>query len=61
MKPFQEGEMGWGLKTAEFVAKGTLVIEYLGDVINDEEMRVYKIYLYFIIIMFVFKNNRINF
>ena len=36
--------MGWGLKTAEFVAKGTLVIEYLGDVINDEEMRVYKIY-----------------
>lgn len=31
--------MGWGLKAAEFVPKSTLVIEYLGEVINDEEMQ----------------------
>ena len=54
MKPFQEGEMGWGLKTAEFVAKGTLVIEYLGDVINDEEMRVYKIYTSILLLLCFF-------
>ena len=36
---FQEYGMGWGLKTLEPVAAGTLVIEYLGEVINTEEMQ----------------------
>lgn len=40
VQPFQEGEMGWGLKSVDFVQKGTLVIEYLGEVINEEEMQV---------------------
>ena len=39
VKPFQEGEMGWGLKTVDLVQKGTLVIEYLGEVIDENEMR----------------------
>ena len=40
VQPFQEGEMGWGLKSVDFVQRGTLVIEYLGEVINEEEMQV---------------------
>ena len=32
--------MGWGLKTLEFVAKGRLVIEYIGEVIAEREMQV---------------------
>jgi hypothetical protein len=40
VQPFQEGEMGWGLKSIDFVQKGALVIEYLGEVINEEEMQV---------------------
>ena len=36
---FVEGEMGWGLKAAESLPKGSLVIEYLGEVINDDEMQ----------------------
>ena len=38
VKPFIEGNMGWGLKTVDSVKKGTLVIEYLGEVIDEEEM-----------------------
>lgn len=35
---FKEGEMGFGLKTLEPVRKGQLVIEYVGEIIGEEEM-----------------------
>jgi len=40
VKAIQEGGMGWGLKAVAFVPVGSLVIEYLGEVINEEEMQV---------------------
>jgi hypothetical protein len=36
----QEGEMGWGLRALEDVPEGTLVIEYIGEVISETQMRV---------------------
>lgn len=36
VQPFMEFERGWGLKVIEPVAKGQLVIEYIGEVINQE-------------------------
>ena len=42
--------MGWGLRTLEAVPEGTLVIEYIGEVLNQEQMEVSSIlngkYLY---------------
>lgn len=35
---FREGLMGWGLKTKQIVDKGDLVIEYMGEVIDETEM-----------------------
>jgi hypothetical protein len=35
---FQEPHMGLGLRSLEFVPKGTLVIEYIGEIINEKEM-----------------------
>jgi hypothetical protein len=32
--------MGWGLKVKEDVAAGTLVIEYVGEIITEAQMRV---------------------
>jgi SET domain-containing protein len=36
----QEGSMGWGLRALEDVPRGTLVIEYVGEVISETQMRV---------------------
>lgn len=38
VQPFQEYGMGWGLKAKEFVSAGTLVIEYIGEVITEAQM-----------------------
>jgi hypothetical protein len=38
-KIFKEGNMGLGLKSLEFVPKGRLVIEYMGEIIDEEEMQ----------------------
>ena len=35
---FREPNMGWGLKAKEFVASGTLVIEYVGEIIDYAEV-----------------------
>ena len=35
---FREPNMGWGLKTKDFVASGTLVIEYVGEIIDFAEV-----------------------
>lgn len=35
---FREGSMGLGLKSANYVSKGTLVIEYIGEVMDEIEM-----------------------
>lgn len=40
----KEHKMGWGLKTLEFVARGRLVIEYIGEVIDEQEMQVSPVY-----------------
>jgi len=40
VQPFQEPDRGWGLRSVEAVTKGTLVIEYIGEVINHEQMSV---------------------
>jgi hypothetical protein len=32
--------MGWGGKTIQAISKGSLVIEYLGEVIDTNEMEV---------------------
>ena len=34
---FQEFEMGWGLRAKEFIPRGNLVIEYIGEVIDGPE------------------------
>jgi hypothetical protein len=39
MKPVQEPGMGWGCRAMENVRRGTLVIEYVGEVIDMHEMR----------------------
>jgi hypothetical protein len=41
-KPKREGGKGWGLVTAEAVPKGKVVVEYVGEVINeaDKEQRL---------------------
>jgi SET domain-containing protein len=36
---FQEWAMGWGLRAKEFIPEGTLVIEYLGEVIDEQQMQ----------------------
>jgi hypothetical protein len=38
-KVFREGDMGLGLKAVEGIAAGRLVIEYLGEIIDDDEMQ----------------------
>eukprot|EP01039_Chlorochromonas_danica_P001110 gene1110-1213_t len=35
---FQEGSMGWGLRAAEHIRPGQLVIEYVGEIIDENEM-----------------------
>ncbi len=35
---FKEEEMGWGLRAAEDIEEGSLIIEYVGEVINRKEM-----------------------
>jgi SET domain-containing protein len=35
----QEGSMGWGLRALEDVSQGSLVIEYVGEVISLEQMK----------------------
>ena len=37
---FKEYGCGWGLKTLEYVKKGQLVFEYVGEVIDDDELTV---------------------
>lgn len=32
--------MGWGLKTAAPVSRGDLVIEYIGEVLNESQIQV---------------------
>jgi hypothetical protein len=39
VKVFKEGDMGWGLRTVQAVSKGQLVIEYVGEIIDDDEMQ----------------------
>jgi hypothetical protein len=39
MQAFQEGGMGWGCRALQDVNKGTLVIEYIGEVIDLQEMQ----------------------
>ena len=39
MQPIQEEGMGWGCKVCQDVSKGALVIEYIGEVIDIEEMQ----------------------
>jgi len=36
---FPEFEMGWGLKAGEFIKDDSLVIEYIGEVIDRDEMK----------------------
>ena len=38
VQPFQENGMGWGLKAKEDVPAGTLVIEYIGEIITEAQM-----------------------
>lgn len=40
MEPFLESGMGWGLRAVDAVERGALVIEYIGEVIDVEEMQV---------------------
>ena len=35
---FREHAMGWGLRALEFISSGSLVIEYIGEVIDEAEM-----------------------
>lgn len=37
--PFNTGDRGWGLKADEDIKKGTFVIEYVGELIDDEELQ----------------------
>ena len=34
--------MGWGLRTAEPVSRGSLVIEYIGEVVDESQMQVHR-------------------
>lgn len=36
-KPFNTGSRGWGLKTLDNIKKGQFVIEYVGELISEEE------------------------
>ena len=36
-KPFNTVQRGWGLRTEEDIKKGMFVIEYVGEIIDDEE------------------------
>lgn len=36
-KPFNTGSRGWGLKAQEDIKKGTFVIEYVGEIIDEKE------------------------
>ena len=38
VQPFQEYGMGWGLKAKEDVCAGTLVIEYMGEILTEAQM-----------------------
>lgn len=40
VKIFREHGRGWGLRASEDVKKGQLVFEYVGEVIDDEELHV---------------------
>ena len=40
VQPFREYGMGWGLRTLEPVTSSTLVIEYIGEVIDVAEMQL---------------------
>lgn len=40
LQTFKEPGMGWGARTVEPVAKGSLVIEYIGEVVDEPEMEV---------------------
>ena len=42
MDRFQEYSMGWGLRTAEPVSRGSLVIEYIGEVVDESQMQVHR-------------------
>ena len=48
--------MGWGLRVREDVSKGSLIIEYVGEIISEDQMRVILIYLftYFFFMILVF-------
>ncbi|KAK9880140.1 hypothetical protein WA026_008655 [Henosepilachna vigintioctopunctata] len=35
--PYRTEGRGWGLKTMEFIQKGQFIIEYVGEIIDDEE------------------------
>lgn len=32
--------MGWGLRVREDVSRGSLIIEYVGEIISEDQMRV---------------------
>jgi hypothetical protein len=38
VQPFQEYGMGWGLKAKEDVSVGSLVIEYIGEIVTEAQM-----------------------
>ena len=38
LQPFREGAMGWGLKTMDAIEKGSMVCEYVGEVIDQTEL-----------------------
>lgn len=40
LQTFKEPGMGWGARTVEPVTSGSLVIEYIGEVIDEAEMEV---------------------
>lgn len=39
VQPFKQGDMGWGLRVREDVSKGSLIIEYVGEIISEDQMR----------------------
>ena len=39
MERFREHAMGWGMRAAEDIAEGRLVVEYVGEVIDEAMMR----------------------
>ena len=38
--------MGWGLRVREDVPKGSLLIEYVGEIISEDQMRVIIFFLF---------------